>query len=207
MHSIRFQFIAFITALLLVLLLLLNTYPLISSRDAIFEENVHKAVNKSNESDSDNTSSEQINKTDNAKTNMAHISKTMAIISNEYAETAKVAQEKKIIEINENKPEETIIKIEEIETIEDISDTGSEYEQAKIEDIEEIVETIKIENKSSKHTYKRKNIPGSSNAIAMATAYEKNKEEIKFKNNIIEENASNDDEKKQINNEKNENSK
>ena len=38
MHSIRFQFIAFITALLLVLLLLLNTYPLISSRDAIFEE-------------------------------------------------------------------------------------------------------------------------------------------------------------------------
>ncbi len=38
MHSIRFQFIAFITALLLILLLLLNTYPLISSRDAIFEE-------------------------------------------------------------------------------------------------------------------------------------------------------------------------
>ena len=38
MHSIRFQFIAFITALLLVLLLLLNTYPLISSRDAVFEE-------------------------------------------------------------------------------------------------------------------------------------------------------------------------
>ena len=38
MHSIRTQFISFITALLLVLLLLLNTYPLISSRDAIFEE-------------------------------------------------------------------------------------------------------------------------------------------------------------------------
>ena len=38
MHSIRTQFISFITALLLVLLLLLNTYPLISSRDAVFEE-------------------------------------------------------------------------------------------------------------------------------------------------------------------------
>ena len=38
MHSIRIQFISFITALLLVLLLLLNTYPLISSRDAVFEE-------------------------------------------------------------------------------------------------------------------------------------------------------------------------
>ena len=38
MHSIRTQFISFIVALLLVLLLLLNTYPLISSRDAIFEE-------------------------------------------------------------------------------------------------------------------------------------------------------------------------
>ena len=38
MHSIRFQFISFITALLLVLLLLLNAYPLISSRDAVFEE-------------------------------------------------------------------------------------------------------------------------------------------------------------------------
>ena len=38
MHSIRFQFIAFITAILLVLLLLLNTYPLLSSRDAVFEE-------------------------------------------------------------------------------------------------------------------------------------------------------------------------
>ena len=35
MHSIRIQFISFITALLLVLLLLLNSYPLISSRDAV----------------------------------------------------------------------------------------------------------------------------------------------------------------------------
>ena len=35
MHSIRVQFIAFITALLLVLLILLNTYPLSASRDAI----------------------------------------------------------------------------------------------------------------------------------------------------------------------------
>ena len=38
MHSIRFRFIAFISTLLLLLLLLLNTYPLISSRDAVFEE-------------------------------------------------------------------------------------------------------------------------------------------------------------------------
>ena len=38
MHSIRVQFLAFITALLLVLLLLLNTYPLSASRDAVFEE-------------------------------------------------------------------------------------------------------------------------------------------------------------------------
>lgn len=38
MRSIRFQFIAFIAALLVILLLLLNTYPLISSRDAVFEE-------------------------------------------------------------------------------------------------------------------------------------------------------------------------
>ena len=37
-HSIRFRFVAFITMLLLLLLLLLNTYPLISSRDAVFEE-------------------------------------------------------------------------------------------------------------------------------------------------------------------------
>lgn len=38
MRSLRFQFIAFIAALLAILLLLLNTYPLISSRDAVFEE-------------------------------------------------------------------------------------------------------------------------------------------------------------------------
>ena len=38
MHSIRFRFIGFITALLLILLVLLNTLPLISSRDLIFEE-------------------------------------------------------------------------------------------------------------------------------------------------------------------------
>ena len=38
MHSIRFQFISFITCLLLILLVLLNTYPIISSRDAVFEE-------------------------------------------------------------------------------------------------------------------------------------------------------------------------
>ena len=38
MHSIRFRFFAFIAALLLVLLVLLNSYPLISSRDAVYEE-------------------------------------------------------------------------------------------------------------------------------------------------------------------------
>ena len=38
LHSIRFQFIAYIGTLLLVLLLLLNTWPLTSSRDAVFEE-------------------------------------------------------------------------------------------------------------------------------------------------------------------------
>lgn len=38
MRSIRFQFLGFITALLLILLLLLNTYPLTSARDAVFEE-------------------------------------------------------------------------------------------------------------------------------------------------------------------------
>ena len=38
MRSIRFRFIAFLSVLLLVLLLLLNTYPLILSRDAVFEE-------------------------------------------------------------------------------------------------------------------------------------------------------------------------
>ena len=38
MRSIRFQFIAFIASLLLILLLLLNSYPLLTSRDAVFEE-------------------------------------------------------------------------------------------------------------------------------------------------------------------------
>lgn len=38
MRSIRFQFLGFISALLLILLLLLNTYPLTSARDAVFEE-------------------------------------------------------------------------------------------------------------------------------------------------------------------------
>ena len=38
MHSIRIQFFVFIAVLLLILLVLLNTYPLISSRDLVFEE-------------------------------------------------------------------------------------------------------------------------------------------------------------------------
>ena len=38
MQSLRFRFFAFIAAFLLALLLLLNTYPLISSRDTVFEE-------------------------------------------------------------------------------------------------------------------------------------------------------------------------
>ena len=38
MHSLRFRVFAYISALLLVLLLLLNTFPLISSRDAVYEE-------------------------------------------------------------------------------------------------------------------------------------------------------------------------
>lgn len=38
MHSIRVQVMAFISGLLLILLLLLNTYPLTSSRDAVFLE-------------------------------------------------------------------------------------------------------------------------------------------------------------------------
>ena len=37
-HSLRFKFILFILAILLVLLILLNTYPIISSRDAVFQE-------------------------------------------------------------------------------------------------------------------------------------------------------------------------
>ena len=38
MRSLRFRFIAFVAILLILLLILLNTYPLISSRDAIYEE-------------------------------------------------------------------------------------------------------------------------------------------------------------------------
>ncbi len=38
MRSLRFQFIAFVTAVLVILLLLLNTYPILSSRDAVLEE-------------------------------------------------------------------------------------------------------------------------------------------------------------------------
>jgi signal transduction histidine kinase len=38
MHSIRFRFMAFLALLLVVLLLLLNTYPVIYSRDAVFQE-------------------------------------------------------------------------------------------------------------------------------------------------------------------------
>ena len=38
MRSIRFQFMSFIAVLLLILLLLLNTIPMISSRNAVFEE-------------------------------------------------------------------------------------------------------------------------------------------------------------------------
>ena len=38
MHSIRIQLLAFITAVLLIFLVILNIYPLTSSRDLIFEE-------------------------------------------------------------------------------------------------------------------------------------------------------------------------
>ena len=38
MRSLRFQFIGFVAALLIILLLLLNTYPIIYSRDAVLEE-------------------------------------------------------------------------------------------------------------------------------------------------------------------------
>ena len=38
MHSIRFKAFAFITAVLLTLLLLLNIYPIMSSRELVFEE-------------------------------------------------------------------------------------------------------------------------------------------------------------------------
>ena len=37
-HSIRFKFILFITAILLVLILLLNLYPVASSRGTMFQE-------------------------------------------------------------------------------------------------------------------------------------------------------------------------
>ena len=38
MRSIRLQFFSIIIAILLILLVLLNTYPLISSRDLVFQE-------------------------------------------------------------------------------------------------------------------------------------------------------------------------
>ena len=38
MHSIRFQFLAFISVIMLVLLILLNILPIASSRDLVFEE-------------------------------------------------------------------------------------------------------------------------------------------------------------------------
>ena len=38
MRSIRFQFMAFIISVLLILLILLNTFPLVSSRDLVIEE-------------------------------------------------------------------------------------------------------------------------------------------------------------------------
>lgn len=38
MRSLRFKFFVFISALMLILILLLNTYPVISSRDLVFEE-------------------------------------------------------------------------------------------------------------------------------------------------------------------------
>ena len=38
MHSIRFQFLAFISVIMLVLLVLLNILPIASSRDLVFEE-------------------------------------------------------------------------------------------------------------------------------------------------------------------------
>ena len=38
MHSIRIQLLAFITAVLLIFLVILNIYPITSSRDLIFEE-------------------------------------------------------------------------------------------------------------------------------------------------------------------------
>ena len=37
-HSIRFKFLLFISAILAILLIILNTYPIISSRDTVFQE-------------------------------------------------------------------------------------------------------------------------------------------------------------------------
>ena len=37
-HSIRFKFIVFLLVTLSLLLLLLNTYPIVSSRDTVFQE-------------------------------------------------------------------------------------------------------------------------------------------------------------------------
>ena len=37
MRSLRFQFIGFITTLLVILLVLLNIFPITSSRDRVFE--------------------------------------------------------------------------------------------------------------------------------------------------------------------------
>ena len=43
MHSLRVQSFSFFAAILLILLLLLNTYPMTSSRDMVFEEK-HSAM-------------------------------------------------------------------------------------------------------------------------------------------------------------------
>jgi hypothetical protein len=183
------------------------------------QENNNSVEDKSESTTSNEVTTEQIDKLEG--TNLDHISKTMAMLSHEYDESTTANDSTRTISTNEDvavKPsleshttEEilegntTVANIEDI-IIEDEYNDGVILEQPKIEDIEEIVETIKIEN-MAKHTYKRKNIPGSSNAIAMATAFEKNKDEIKFKNNIIEENSADSDEQKEIINESNENSK
>ncbi len=183
------------------------------------QENNNSVEDKSESTTSNEVTTEQIDKLEG--TNLDHISKTMAMLSHEYDESTTANDSTRTISTNEDvaiKPsleshttEEilegntTVANIEDI-IIEDEYDDGIILEQPKIEDIEEIVKTIKIEN-MAKHTYKRKNIPGSSNAIAMATAFEKNKDEIKFKNNIIEENSPDSDEQKEIINESNENSK
>ncbi|MCR5185539.1 MAG: hypothetical protein K6D97_00265 [Clostridia bacterium] len=177
----------------------------IKNKKILKDENITQSGSTSD------VSSEQIDKLDG--TNLDHISKTIAMLSHEYDETGS-SIETASISTNAKEDAEKISIIENT-TIEDSNNDSikDEYdddnyfvnniEQPKIEDIEEIVKTIKIEN-TVKHTYKRKSIPGSSNAIAMATAFEKNKDEVKFKNNIIEENISNNDEQKQIINENNE---